>query len=232
VLVTRPEPGASATARRLAQAGFEPLVLPLTQTLALPPPTLPDPESVGAVAATSGNALRFAEPGSVGAFRGKPFFAVGASTAGAARHAGFADVREGGGDAASLARLMFESGAAPAVLFLCGRVRRPDFEAALRKGGATVAAVETYDTQALAPSPPTLAAVGPVDAALVYSVLAAQGLAALLRRRDAQPLLEGTALFALSPRIAGVLAPLRRCRAAAEPDENALFRLLEEWAGG
>ncbi|TIT17702.1 MAG: uroporphyrinogen-III synthase, partial [Mesorhizobium sp.] len=35
VLVTRPEPGASRTARRLADAGFQPILLPLTETVAL-----------------------------------------------------------------------------------------------------------------------------------------------------------------------------------------------------
>lgn len=36
VLVTRPEPAAAATARRLAALGFEPVLLPLTQTRPLP----------------------------------------------------------------------------------------------------------------------------------------------------------------------------------------------------
>ncbi|TJX45058.1 MAG: uroporphyrinogen-III synthase, partial [Mesorhizobium sp.] len=35
VLVTRPEPGASRTARKLEEMGFEPLLLPLTETVAL-----------------------------------------------------------------------------------------------------------------------------------------------------------------------------------------------------
>ncbi|MGB5801993.1 MAG: hypothetical protein WBG88_17980, partial [Mesorhizobium sp.] len=56
VLVTRPEPGAAGTAKRLAALGFEPVLLPLTQTVALPvakdclvslgaggPPPLPPP---------------------------------------------------------------------------------------------------------------------------------------------------------------------------------------------
>ncbi|RVD11473.1 uroporphyrinogen-III synthase, partial [Mesorhizobium sp. M7A.F.Ca.ET.027.02.1.1] len=36
VLVTRPEPGASRTAHRLEEAGFQPVLLPLTETKALP----------------------------------------------------------------------------------------------------------------------------------------------------------------------------------------------------
>ncbi|MGB3901482.1 MAG: uroporphyrinogen-III synthase [Mesorhizobium sp.] len=36
VLVTRPEPGAARTAKRLAALGFEPVLLPLTHTIALP----------------------------------------------------------------------------------------------------------------------------------------------------------------------------------------------------
>ncbi|RWD19075.1 MAG: uroporphyrinogen-III synthase, partial [Mesorhizobium sp.] len=36
VLVTRPEPGASRTAQRLEEMGFQPILLPLTETVALP----------------------------------------------------------------------------------------------------------------------------------------------------------------------------------------------------
>ncbi|TIX52492.1 MAG: uroporphyrinogen-III synthase, partial [Mesorhizobium sp.] len=36
VLVTRPEPGASRTAQRLLDQGFQPILLPLTETVALP----------------------------------------------------------------------------------------------------------------------------------------------------------------------------------------------------
>ncbi len=61
VLVTRPEPGAARTAKRLVALGFEPVLLPLTQTVALPvatgclvslgaggpPPLTPPPKGEG-----------------------------------------------------------------------------------------------------------------------------------------------------------------------------------------
>ena len=56
VLVTRPQPGADRTAARLQEAGFEPIVLPLSEIVAVAPAL---PASLpGAVAISSANAVR------------------------------------------------------------------------------------------------------------------------------------------------------------------------------
>ena len=60
VLVTRPEPGASRTAVKLRAMGFEPVLLPLSETKPLAIPRDPIPESAVAVAITSANAIRHA----------------------------------------------------------------------------------------------------------------------------------------------------------------------------
>src|SRR5262245_13671221 len=96
VLVTRPEPGASRTARRLAEQGFEPVVLPLTEIRPLPADHFPDSANIDAVAATSANAIRHAPRRLISTLTGKPVFAVGGGTARATRNAGFATVFEGG----------------------------------------------------------------------------------------------------------------------------------------
>lgn len=237
VLVTRPEPGAGATARRLAAGGYEPLRLPLSRTGPLAH-ALPDDLAAEAVAATSANALRFADAALVARLREKPFFAVGGRTAAAARGAGFADVREAAGDAAALAAVL--AGLFPAgpgrgatVAYLCGRVRRPDFEAVLERRGIVVAAVETYHTLPLTPSPERVASVlggAPADAVLLYSVGGARGFAALRERPDAGPWLRAAAVFSLSPRIAAAVPRNLRSFAAAAANEDALFALLAEWA--
>ena len=103
VLVTRPEPEASRTSARLAALGYDPLVLPLFQIVALEPDVSALPAGAGIVAVTSANAVRHVAVNIVAAVKDVACFCVGAKTAEAARVAGFANVVEGGGDAESLA---------------------------------------------------------------------------------------------------------------------------------
>src|SRR6478736_3745261 len=95
VLVTRPEPGASRTARRLQQAGFQPVLLPLTKTVALPAEVGLVPDDVLAVAVTSANAVRHAPKEVIEALAALPCHAVGPRTAEATRKMGFSSVIEG-----------------------------------------------------------------------------------------------------------------------------------------
>lgn len=230
VLVTRPEPGASATAARLARAGFVPLTLPLSRVAGVD--AGPSEGRFAAVAATSANAVRFAGGGLLGGLRDKPFFAVGTRTAEAALHAGFVEVREGEGDAAALARLVPAAGGR--VAYLCGRVRRPDFETALRARGVEAVPFETYDTLAHAPSREAIMLLGPapVDAVLLFSAMGAEAYARLAERREAAGILKHAQAFALSPRIAAALPPAVPCRVASRPEEDALLVALEDWARG
>ncbi|MBE7184469.1 MAG: uroporphyrinogen-III synthase [Methylobacterium mesophilicum] len=222
VLVTRPKPDAARTAQALTEAGYEPVVLSLTQTVAVDGVGLPD-VAVDAVAATSANALHFAPVSLLEPLLDLPFFAVGPRTAQIARQAGFATVREGPGDAPRLAASLPPG--LRSVLYLCGRVRRPDFEAALRKSGVTPVALETYDTRECVFSSEAARKVlrdRPVDAALLYSGVAAHGFA---RLRDAVPGLFGAAIaFALSPRIAEAAG--LDAFAPPQPNEEALLALL------
>src|SRR5688572_14398609 len=77
VLVTRPQPGAARTARRLAELGHRPVELPLTRTVALPVEAASFDRPVDAVAVTSANALRHAPPELVARLADRPCFAVG-----------------------------------------------------------------------------------------------------------------------------------------------------------
>ena len=103
VLITRPEPGASETAVRVAAMGLLPLVAPLLE-IDFPPPRLPAPETIDAILMASGNA---AEP-LPAALHGLPVLTVGAATARRARAAGFRDVTSADGDAAALVALVRE----------------------------------------------------------------------------------------------------------------------------
>ena len=231
VLVTRPEPGASQTARRLEAAGFVPILLPLFETHALFVDRASIPSQVGAVAVTSANAIRHAPRELVAALAPAPCFAVGEKTAETARAAGFLLVTEGQGDAEALARTIIAAGSDKQLVYLCGRVRRPAFEEMLAAAGIAVSAIEVYDAVGIeyAPGAANSALGGlPVDAALLYSAEAAKALAELTGRPELADLFENTAFLCLSARIAETLQRNGRGKilVAKEPTEDALLSLL------
>ena len=233
VLVTRPEPGAAQTARRLEELGFSPVLLPLSETRALPVDVATIPVAA-AVAVTSANALRHASRDLVGALAERPCFAVGEKTAAAARAAGFAKVTQGPGGAEQLASMLLEQ-AAPGetVVYLCGRVRLCSFEELLADAGIAVVVVETYDTLGLtnAEDADYLSLIGqPVDAAVLYSVVAAEALLDIAHQPKLSHLFENTMFVCLSSRIASVISDRSQAKflIAAEPTEEALLSLLSK----
>lgn len=237
VLVTRPQPGAEATARMLAAAGFEPIVLPLTETRGVELAELPNGASVDAVAVTSANALRFAPTALLSACAQKPCFVVGTETAAAARKAGFAALDTGPGDAVGLAALVgTRLPAGSRLLYLCGKVRLPAFEAELARAGLLVTAVETYDTRPLGVAAKDLAAAGsgkPIDSVLLHSAESARLLSALLHDTDAGLTLAAARFCCLSSRIAAALDGIdaSRIAVARHPSEQALLDLVVAGCG-
>lgn len=230
VLVTRPDPGATRTARRLEALGFEPVLLPLSETQALPVVRGSVPTDAAAVAVTSANALRHAPSGLIERLSELPCYAVGARTAEGARRAGFALVSEGPGDAAALADQIARQLGSATLAYLCGRVRMPEFEHRLGMNGTRVVAIETYDTVALAPEPSVVRErLGgqPIDVALLYSARAATAFAALMAAQvEADLLLRGATCFCLSGRIAAALGEGFSIEVALAANEDALFDLL------
>jgi len=228
VLVTRPEPGASHTAGRLKELGFSPLVLPLSETMPLAA-TVP-PGAYDAVAITSVNAIRHADSALLARLMHLPAYAVGEKTAAAAKSAGFADVAVAGGDGAALAAMLagaLRPGAR--VLYLAGKVRRPDFERRAVAGGLVLTVCETYGTASIdyADARERLGD-APVDIALVYSVFAAEALVGLVERPEIADSFEKTRFLCLSRRIFESLPEQWKARAliSERPDEQALLVLL------
>ncbi len=230
VLVTRPEPGASRTAARLRAMGFDPLQLPLHGILALRVDREAMPPGIAAVAVTSANATRHARKGLLQPWLDKPCYAVGGATANAAREAGFRTVMEGGGDASALAGMIIRDAPAGPVAYLCGRVRRPQFEALLGAAGVVVAPIETYDTVGIPPSngdPDAILGTEPVGFALVYSGHAAAELDKLVKVSKGASLFRETRFLCISERVAEPLkAAGRRSLVSAEPNETSLLSLL------
>lgn len=232
VLVTRPEPGASRTAHRLQERGFQPILLPLTETAALPAHAGQVPAGAVAVAVTSANAVHHAPKEMIAALADLPCHAVGKRTAEASRKAGFLSVSEGPGHAEALADDLAGEFPGKTIVYLCGRVRFPAFEQRLHGAGVRVHAIETYDTLAVAyPDQAALARLSgqPVGAVLLYSAKAAAAMRVLAERPALQGLFEKTRLFALSARIAAAFgdADGDRIRIAARSDEDALLALLQ-----
>ncbi|TRC96462.1 uroporphyrinogen-III synthase [Mesorhizobium sp. WSM4303] len=231
VLVTRPQPGASRTERRLQELGFEPILLPLTETVALPVDASAAGDNAVAVAITSANAVRRGPKGLIAALADMPCHAVGARTAEAARAVGFLSVSEGPGDAEKLADTIAAGLSGKAIVYLTGRVRFSAFETRLRQGGVEVRAIETYDTVSLNYSDDEIRARlsgQAVDAMLLYSAKAAAALQTLVNRPELRDLFENARVFALSERIAAAFGDVagKKIVVAREPQEEALLERL------
>jgi uroporphyrinogen-III synthase len=231
VLVTRPQSGASETARRLQALGFLPLTLPLHEIRPLTVTSGAILDGAAAVSVTSANAIRHAPRGLLEKLSKLPCFAVGEATAAAARAAGFSTVIEGGGDAETLAEAIVAMRPVGPVAYLCGRVRRPSFERRLADAGIVAVPVETYDTAAIVRTAGEISdAIGrdPVDYALIYSVNAAKALAETMERTELRDFFKNTIFACISDRIADVLAGRGsgRILVAREPGEAALLSEL------
>lgn len=232
VLVTRPEPGASRTARRLETRGFQPVLLPLTETRAMPVEASIGADAV-AVAVTSANAVRHAPRALVASLAGLPCHAVGKRTAETCRAAGFLSVAEGPGDAEALAGAIAGGLAGKAIVYLCGRVRFRAFEQRLTAAGVHVQPIETYDTIAIDYGDAEVVAGlsdQPVEAALLYSAEASAALIKLIARPALKQLFEKTQFLALSTRVGQPMEGIAgsRVRVASQPEEEALLALLSQ----
>lgn len=223
VLVTRPEPGASRTAASLDALGFVPVVVPLSETRSLGA-AMPagDP---ALVVATSGNAVRHADPSVIEKLRHLPAIVVGGRTAELFRAAGFAEVEAADGSAISLAERVLDKGiAGQSVAYLCGRPRRPDLELRLAGSGIDLVVNETYETVRRMPSQADLdrLVARPPDAVLVYSPEGARALESVI------PALDPTKVrfFCLSETIAGALPDGCLAHVAERAEEAALLALL------
>lgn len=233
VLVTRPEPGCSATAARLSELGFEPVIVPLTR---IEPTGAALPRGpFDAVMATSANAIRLAEEEGRARLLERPLFAVGPATAAAARQAGFSHVIEGPGNADALAHeIIGSTGRQARLLYLAGETRLSAAEARLRAAGLSVVVAETYRTVTVELGPGGLRTRldgRKMDFVLLYSRLAARVVSQALLDPADGVLVEGSAFLCISAGVADALPPALRAnaRVATEPNEEALFNLIGLW---
>lgn len=230
VLVTRPLPDAVATGAKLEALGYVPVLMPVTETVSTNT-TLPDGQ-YSAVAVTSANALRHAQPAQLAVFKALQLYAVGEKTAIVARESGFDAVYAGDGWGLNLGIYVAEQQPTGShILYLTGKVRRSDFEQQLGAAGIKVSVAETYDTHPVSYSNAQLSQIvsaGLPEIILLYSAVAAQQFVQLDAQTGGILLKFAKFIFCLSSRIASELPDIcqNRVHISATPDETALLRLL------
>ena len=238
VLVTRPSPDDEATAHALRARGLKVLRAPMLRFE--PVPFQDDADaSYGAVIVTSANALR----GMASQLAGSglltlPLFAVGENTAAAARDAGFAGVIASKGDAGALRDLVLARAKskqlkkASPILYLAGADLARDLAGELGEKGFTVVTRTTY-RMAPAPSLPReicdAFVADEIEAVLHYSRRSARAFLDAARSGGVEISALALPQCCISPAVAGVLrdAGATQVTAAASPDENALFEVLQ-----
>lgn len=219
LLVTRPEPGATATAARLAEMGHEGLILPC---LTIRPMTPRWPNNVAALVVTSGQAV----PALPARLHHLPVFCVGDATGAKLRAAGFTRVESAQGDAEALARLILARRLPGLHVLAVGERHGLALLARLREAGVTAMRRKVYAVAKLRVLPDGVRAAlaaGGLDGALFYSAETARAFAALHPPGTAR-----MAAYALSVNVAKGLAglPWARIHVALAPTEADLMALL------
>ncbi len=229
VLITRPEPGASDTATRIAALGLVPIVAPLLEIR--PHPVRLLPRSIAAVLLASGNAID-----ALSAFcRSLPVLTVGDATARRASRAGFTNVASADGDAVALAALVrarLRPSDGP-LLLAAGQGQSLQLAAELRASGFRVARRIGY---AAIPVPhlPDPAKAALLDhhtrTVLLFSAESARHFLRLVRQAGLlDTLADREGFITIGPQAAMALkqVPWARIRVAAKPTQDDMLALLQ-----
>jgi len=226
VLITRPEPGATETATRLAALGILPVIAPILSIVAK---DIHVPEYVAAVLLTSRNAVAACPP----SLHSRPVFAVGTATATHAAEAGFSHVLNADGDAEALSKLVAntltsEGGS----LFLpTGQGQGANLAASLRQRGFRVlrrVAYQAVCVPALPEAVETHLRQRQLTAAMFFSGQTSRHFVHLIQAAQLSDAIRDVEAVSISERAAMALRPLpwRRISVAAKPNQDAMLVLL------
>lgn len=231
LLLTRPVDDSEELARELVRLGHVPVVEPLFDIVRRAA-RLPE-GPLSATLLTSRNAVAAAaDLAGHTALLALPAYCVGAATARAARAIGFADVREGRGDAAALADAVLADppAASGTLVHLRGRDTRGDLAGRLGRAGYRVAEVVLYEAaarRALSPEVRKALADSHLDGVLLFSPRAAAVFCALARAAGLAGAAGRLVAYCLSPAVAAALdIDGLEARVAAAPTRGALLALL------
>lgn len=222
ILVTRPEPGATRTANRLRAMHFSPFILPLSKTYSL---QVNESRLIcDVVIATSEAVFLHSEKNLLSKLCEKVLYCVGTRTAEAAQMAGFKNIAYIARDIFDLVQSL-DCGANTRLLYLAGRIRRPDLENMLETKFPNINILEVYDTKPIILNEQQKAQLpDKIEAVMLYSAMAATGLTQIEQYMN-----ESTVLLCLSSRIANAIpkAILSVPVIAYEPNEEAMLNGLK-----
>lgn len=231
-LVTRPKEDSEGVARALAQRGLEVMIEPLLDIAPVADAQLHLDGAQG-ILVTSANGIRALArlyPG-----RDLAVWAVGDSSARAAREMGFDRVESAGGDVDTLAELVASrvDPKAGALLHAAGTVVAGDLSGRLSALGYEVRRQVLYQAvTATRLSPALLEALttGSLDLALFFSPRTARTFATLAAQAGVQGSLAAIAAYGLSANVSAELAqlPWRVLRQASEPTQAALLAAIDD----
>lgn len=223
ILLTRPEADARRSAQRLAALGHDVVIVPLFEIVATG--ALQPDGAFTRLLATSAHAFDVShDTNDLKALR---LDVVGARTAAAARESGFSRVETAAPDAKSLAIAIARENALPQdFLYLAGRERHPDLEAALGALGHRVTPWLVYaarETDTAAAQLNELWREQRIDAVLHFSPRSAALYVALAEKAGLTAAALAPLQIAISPRAARQLAGARLLRTATTPDFAGLL---------
>lgn len=219
LLVVRPQPGADASAKRVREAGFEPLVMPL---FAIEPVewTVPKPSAYDALLLTSGNAVRMAAV-QVRDLAALPIYAVGTATADALTRVGLTAAATGTSGIDEVLG-MAEADGHRSLLWLAGEDRTH----ARPPGGMTLHVRTAYRSAAIAAPPGLAESITVTDAVLLHSIRAARHFAHLCENLGIDR--ADLVIAALSAKIAEAAGPgWHAVVAAGQPNDTSLLSALQ-----
>lgn len=219
LLVTRPEPGASATAKRLELAGHDPVVMPCLTITHFTPAF---PAQIAALLVTSGQAV----PALPSRLHVVPAFCVGDATAAKMREAGFVCVESARGTADDLAKLTIQRGLRGLHVVAVGEGHGLPLLAQLHTSGLKAVRRKVYKSRHRRRLPAEMKSAlthGRLDGALFYSAETARAFIALHPPETAR-----LTAYALSHAVAKTLEglPWRDIRVAVAPTEADMMALL------
>jgi uroporphyrinogen-III synthase len=223
LIITRPMGDALPLGRKLEARGHEAIISPLLKIEARANAILQD-KNYQATCITSANV--FVRRGLFGARQNLPLYCVGPQSAEAARHAGFTDVRERGGNVGGLAEAIARElpAATGPVLYLSGQETSGDLQRLLTTQGFEVDRFVIYDAVPLAM---TLSRdeLSQADGVLLYSPRSARLWVEALSEKKVK---KGFIHFCLSQNVARNLPLGSRLRIAQQPDEDHMLSLLDQ----
>ena len=224
VWVTRAEPGASATASRLIQLGFAPIVAPMIRTVDLHA-VAPARSTYDALAFTSASAVRrFA---GLSPSRDQAVFAVGDATAEAVRAQGWSDVISADADVIALGVLLTREAKGLRILHPCAEIPAGDLAASAEDVAVTALPVYATVPERTWPESVLDAFASSDGAVLIHSPSAAHAVAS---SPEALHLAARLTAFALSEACAAPITSLslREIVVAPFPREAALLKVMSE----